>query len=68
MNDLSKKSEDGYHPHLTLGRFSGNEMPKRIAEFQQGWKEFSYLCRELHMIERDKDTPFVIKRTIRLAE
>lgn len=45
MNDLSKKSEDGFHPHLTLGRFSGNEMPKRIAEFQGNWKEFTYICK-----------------------
>lgn len=52
---------------MTLGRFSSNEMPKRIAEFQQNWKEFTYFCKELHMIERDKDTPFVIKKTIKLA-
>jgi 2'-5' RNA ligase len=57
-----------FHPHLTVGQCKKDELPLMLENLEKDFKEhqFIYLCDSIHIIERDDDTPFQIKKTIKL--
>ncbi|KAM3146191.1 hypothetical protein pb186bvf_001848 [Paramecium bursaria] len=67
LNDLGKKSEEGFTPHISVGQFPKNQLKKSAEQLQNGWKEISFKCQEIFLIARNgQDQPFKIIKTIRL--
>lgn len=52
------KAERDFHPHMTAGKFNKQNVVKKHPELEKEWKEWRIKCDGLHMIRRDKDTPF----------
>ena len=66
-DDLKKKSEDGFHPHLTLGHFDEKYIIKKQTISQEKWVPFAFIVNELYMIFRkDNESPFYVMKTIKL--
>lgn len=66
-NELSNKSPAGYAPHLTVGNFSRQALPKFLRSYGP-WKPMEFQVTELYLISRDGfDDPFHIRHIVRLT-
>ncbi|CAD8153170.1 unnamed protein product [Paramecium octaurelia] len=66
LDDLNKKSEHGFQPHITIGQFGTNQIEQRKKAFQPQFQEVQFQCQEIHMISRNgQDDPFQIMHTIK---
>jgi 2'-5' RNA ligase len=52
------KANRDFHPHMTVGKFNKQNVVKKHKELEKEWKEWKIKCEGLHIIRRDKDTPF----------
>lgn len=76
-DDQTKKSEEGFHPHLpkiyekkvTLGNFDTKIIDAKKTEFQAKWTPKEFTVTEVNIIKRDgKDTPFYVACTVSLKQ
>jgi hypothetical protein len=67
-DDLEKKSKKVFTPHITCGSFRTENIEGIMDTFQKSWEPIVFTCSELYMISRDKETPFVISKTVKLCE
>lgn len=63
--ELMNKDHKEFNPHMTAAKVKKFEIEKMKAEFQGKWQEWKFICRGLHMMAREKDTPF---KTLNLVE
>ena len=69
MDDGIKKSSDGvFNPHMTLGKFPQKDIDKAMNKYQEQWQPFEYYCDEIYFLQRDKETPMEVVRTIKLMK
>ncbi len=52
------KADRDFHPHMTVGKFTKQDVVKKHQELEKDWIERRIKCDGLHIIRRDKDTPF----------
>lgn len=59
----------GYQPHMTIGQFNKAELSKCMEQLSDEFEghEFTYMCKEIYIIEREDNTPFSIKKIIKLG-
>ncbi|KAL6077124.1 2'-5' RNA ligase [Balamuthia mandrillaris] len=68
-NDLSTRSSDGFHPHLTVGQFRGKrDLEKHKANFVATWKPIEFTVSEVYFISRTDTSPFEVIHTIPLGQ
>ncbi|CAF0904651.1 unnamed protein product [Didymodactylos carnosus] len=66
-NELSKKSNDGFKPHLTLGQVSSHQINKILSDLKSDWKTIEFDLDEVYFISRENDDdPFIIKEVLLL--
>ena len=65
---LAMKHGGEFKPHLTLGKFTGDELEKYKNEFNASWKPISFRCDSIYLISRDGNVPFEIRHKIPLYE
>jgi len=59
--DLSKLSDTGYNPHLSVGQWVNEvEIKKAQQNFQNDWKEIEFEVSEVYLISRTATDPFKI--------
>jgi hypothetical protein len=63
--ELMNKDHKEFNAHMTAAKVKKFEIEKMKVEFQGKWQEWKFTCRGLHMMARDKDTPF---KTLNLVE
>ncbi|EAR94356.1 2'-5' RNA ligase family protein (macronuclear) [Tetrahymena thermophila SB210] len=69
LDDLSKKGEGGFAPHLTCGQFSSNQIEKVKKQYQEKYAPIKFTCSELCLITRDgQDAPFIVKEVVTLKK
>jgi 2'-5' RNA ligase len=67
-DDLSTRSEHGFHPHLTVGQFTGKlATERRRDEFGMRLKPIVFTVDQIHLIARGTSTPFEIKHSVKLG-
>mmetsp|Transcript_9147 Transcript_9147/g.22936 ORF Transcript_9147/g.22936 Transcript_9147/m.22936 type:complete len:479 (+) Transcript_9147:224-1660(+) len=68
-NDLSSRSVDGFHAHLTVGKFPGvRPVEAAAAKFANTWRSIPWQVDSVHVISRRGSDPFEIRHTIRLHD
>jgi len=68
-DDLSKKGDHGFTPHLTHGQATGNKaLSQRCDEFESSWSPFKFVVEQIYIISRTDSSPFKIIHTIPLAQ
>jgi len=67
LGNINKDSKT-FHPHLTVGQCKKGELPVVLQKLETEFEDhqFIYVCDSVHIIERGDDTPFQIKKTIKL--
>lgn len=68
-DEQGSKSEKGFTPHLTVGRFKqGDRRANATVEgWQRDWKPLRFTVDAVHLISRQGDDPFVVRRTVRFG-
>lgn len=67
-DDLSKISQAGFQPHLSIGQFQHNAVDKFAAQFQKQWESFEFEVKEVYLISRaDFNDPFHVRYAVRLG-
>lgn len=67
-DDLSKISEAGFQPHLSLGQFKSSNIDEFASKFQEEWVDFELKVSEIYLISRkDFNDPFHIRHSVRLG-
>jgi len=60
-DDLSKKSKDGFTPHLSVGQFPTKDANKFLKELQSNWNTIEFTVREVLLIGRSGfEDPFEV--------
>lgn len=57
-NDLSKKSSNGFTPHLTVGQSSKNQAEGFTQKFQVDWNPLTFTVDSIYLLQRNGDHPF----------
>jgi 2'-5' RNA ligase len=61
------KFKKGFTPHLSVGEVgSEKEAIQIISELEKTWIPIDFHCKQIHIIERLKNTPFRIKHSFEL--
>ncbi|KAF2072809.1 hypothetical protein CYY_005883 [Polysphondylium violaceum] len=69
FNELSKKSENGFQPHMTLGQFNGQKHAmEQLKNIQSTFDPIEYEVTELYAIHRPADVPFTIRNVFKLTK
>lgn len=65
-SELSKISEEGFTPHLTVGNiFTKKDNIQEIMEsFRQNWVPMEFVVSEVHLIARQEIEPFSIRYSV----
>jgi hypothetical protein len=50
---------------MTVGKFSKQMVNQKCHELKTNWKEWKIQCKGLHIIRRDKDTPFKTDKIVK---
>eukprot|EP00051_Salpingoeca_urceolata_P029836 m.491184 g.491184 ORF g.491184 m.491184 type:complete len:190 (+) comp29422_c0_seq1:367-936(+) len=68
-DDLCKRGDDGFHPHLTVGQWRDSRAADRAIDGfkRDGWEPIEFTVNEVHLITRDGDTPFEFRHRIPLG-
>jgi len=64
-NEQSKKTDSGFHGHLTVGQFRGKKIIERYKKkFEGDWKPFTFTVDRVYVISRVGMEPFKVKKVI----
>eukprot|EP01133_Synstelium_polycarpum_P011196 gene11196-13053_t len=67
FNELSSKSADGFHAHMTIGQFATQQAESKMAAFQSILLPIEFEVTEIFMINRDGDVPFQVIDSLKLG-
>eukprot|EP01119_Soliformovum_irregulare_P006620 TRINITY_DN1883_c12_g1_i2.p1 TRINITY_DN1883_c12_g1~~TRINITY_DN1883_c12_g1_i2.p1 ORF type:complete len:834 (-),score=304.11 TRINITY_DN1883_c12_g1_i2:16-2517(-) len=66
LDDLSKKSAEGYNPHLTVSQVPRDQAPAYVKKYQTNWSQLEFQVENVYVIHRTEDKPFRIMYRIPL--
>lgn len=57
--ELANKKHEQFTPHMTIAnKIKKHEVENLRKNLQENWKEWKWTCKGIHLLQRDKDTPF----------
>eukprot|EP00732_Lithocolla_globosa_P007142 Lithocolla_globosa_v1_NODE_8804_length_780_cov_23.772414.p1 type:complete len:183 gc:universal NODE_8804_length_780_cov_23.772414:89-637(+) len=67
-DDVSKKSEDGFSPHLTVGQWPNKDVPSALAKLNGSFEPVEWEVKEVYVISREGvDGAFEVKHVVPLG-